>query len=74
MDAGARAEAERAGQDPDAFLAETVAQEPAAAARADALVAAALLLAEGDDPPEPPAVLAEAPSAVLDGPDDLAEQ
>jgi len=46
MDAGARAEAERAGQDPEEFLAETVAQERAAAARADALVAAALLLAE----------------------------
>ena len=87
MDAGARAEAERAGQDPDAFLAETVAQEPAAAARADTLVAAAILQARGDDPPQPPAVLArgddppqlpavlaEAPSAVLDGPDDLAEQ
>jgi GMP synthase-like glutamine amidotransferase len=98
MDAGARAEAERAGQDPDALLAETVAQEPAAKGRADLLVAAALLLARGDDPPETPAVLArgdtmptggsppgsrwpgtpavpdEPPSAVLDGPDDLAEQ
>jgi GMP synthase-like glutamine amidotransferase len=51
MDAGGREEAERAGQDPDALLAETVAQEPAAAARADVLVAAAILLARGDDPP-----------------------
>jgi GMP synthase-like glutamine amidotransferase len=59
--AGAGAEAERAGQDPGAFLAETVAQEPAAGARADQLVAAALLLARGDDPPEPPAVLASCP-------------
>ncbi len=98
MDAGARAEAERAGQDPDQFLAETLVQEPAARARADQLVAAALLLARGDDPPEPPAVLArgdtvpagghpraphgpeppavldEQSSAVLDGSDDLAEQ
>ena len=57
MDAGARAEAERAGQDPDEFLAETVTQEPAAAARADALVAAAILLAQRGDPAEPPAVL-----------------
>lgn len=42
---GGRAEAERAGQDPEEFLAATVAQEPAAAARADRLVAAALRLA-----------------------------
>jgi GMP synthase-like glutamine amidotransferase len=47
LDAGARAEAERAGQDPGALLAETVMQEPAARARADALVAAAVLLAQG---------------------------
>jgi GMP synthase-like glutamine amidotransferase len=46
LDAGARAEAERAGQNPERFLAETVAQEPAAAARADTLVAAAILLAQ----------------------------
>ena len=70
MDAGAREEAERAGQDPDALLAETVAQEPAARGRADLLVAAALWLARGDTVPagghprapagpEPPAVLAE---------------
>ncbi len=58
LDGGGRAEAERAGQDPDAFLAETVAQEPAARERADRLVAAALLLAQGGDSPELPAVLA----------------
>jgi GMP synthase-like glutamine amidotransferase len=46
LDAGGRAEAERAGQDPGRLLAETVAQEPAARERADRLVAAALLLAE----------------------------
>jgi GMP synthase-like glutamine amidotransferase len=46
LDAGARAEAERAGQNPERFLAETVAQEPAAAVRADTLVAAAILLAQ----------------------------
>jgi len=47
LDAGARAEAERAGQNPEQFLAETVAQEPAARTRADRLVAAAILLAQG---------------------------
>jgi GMP synthase-like glutamine amidotransferase len=46
MDAGGRQEAERAGQDPEEFLANTVAQEPAARARADLLVAGALRLAE----------------------------
>ena len=55
LDAGGRAEAVRAGQDPDALLAATVAQEPASAARADTLVAAAILLAQGTDPAEPPA-------------------
>ena len=45
LDAGAGERARQAGQDPDAFLAETVMQEPAARARADALVAAAVLLA-----------------------------
>ena len=44
---GGRAEAERAGQNPDALLAETMAEEPAAALRADRLVAAALRLAGG---------------------------
>lgn len=42
---GARAEAEKAGQDPDRFLAETLAQEPAARARADRLVHTAIRLA-----------------------------
>jgi GMP synthase-like glutamine amidotransferase len=70
MDAGAREEARRAGQDPEEFLADTVAQEPAARARAGLLVAAALRLAREDDPPEPPAVLARGdgfpePPAVL---------
>jgi GMP synthase-like glutamine amidotransferase len=44
---GGRAEAERAGQDADALLAHTVAEEPAAALRAVRLVAAALRLADG---------------------------
>lgn len=44
---GGRAEAERAGQDPDALLAQTLAAEPAAALRADRLVAAARRLAAG---------------------------
>jgi GMP synthase-like glutamine amidotransferase len=44
---GGRAEAERAGIDPDQLLAETHAAEPAAAHRADRLVAAALRLADG---------------------------
>ena len=43
---GGRAAAERAGQDPDALLAKTAAEEPAAALRADRLVAAALRLAD----------------------------
>jgi GMP synthase-like glutamine amidotransferase len=45
MGAGGREEAEHAGTDPDRFLAETLAQEPAARDRADALVASALLIA-----------------------------
>jgi GMP synthase-like glutamine amidotransferase len=59
LDAGAGERAREAGQDPDAFLAETVMQEPAAAARADLLVAGAILLAQGNDPQAPPAVLDE---------------
>jgi GMP synthase-like glutamine amidotransferase len=43
---GGRAEAEHAGQDPDALLAQTVAEEPAAKLRADRLVAAALRIAD----------------------------
>ncbi len=46
LDAGGREEAEQAGTDPDRFLAETVAQEPAARDRADILVASALLIAQ----------------------------
>jgi GMP synthase-like glutamine amidotransferase len=42
---GGRAEAERAGQDPDKLLAQTEAEEQRAAARADRLVGAALRLA-----------------------------
>ena len=45
LDAGGRADAERAGVDPDALVAETVAHEPAARARAHRLVAAAIELA-----------------------------
>jgi pimeloyl-ACP methyl ester carboxylesterase len=42
---------EKAGQDPARFLAQTIAQEPAAAQRADRLVAAALRLAAPGSPP-----------------------
>ncbi|HEY2578531.1 MAG TPA: gamma-glutamyl-gamma-aminobutyrate hydrolase family protein [Streptosporangiaceae bacterium] len=45
LEAGARAEAQQAGQDPDRFLAETAAAEPAARDRACTLVAAAIQLA-----------------------------
>jgi GMP synthase-like glutamine amidotransferase len=45
LDAGGRAEAAAAGVDPDRFLAETAAQEPAARDRAERLVAAALGIA-----------------------------
>jgi GMP synthase-like glutamine amidotransferase len=45
LDAGGRAEAREAGQDPDRFLAETAAAGPAARDRAYALVAAAIELA-----------------------------
>jgi GMP synthase-like glutamine amidotransferase len=45
MDGGGREEAEQAGTDPDQFLAQTLAEEPAARDRADALVASALLIA-----------------------------
>jgi GMP synthase-like glutamine amidotransferase len=46
LDAGGRQEALSAGLDPDSFLARTIAEEPAARARADRLVAAALRLAK----------------------------
>jgi hypothetical protein len=42
-----RAEAEQAGQDPDKLVAQTEAEEPYAAQRADRLVAAALRLGAG---------------------------
>jgi GMP synthase-like glutamine amidotransferase len=45
LDGGCRAEAQRAGQDPDDLLARTVAEEPAAARRAASLVETALRLA-----------------------------
>ena len=45
LDAGGRQEALSAGLDPDAFMAQTVAQEPAARMRADRLVSTALRLA-----------------------------
>jgi GMP synthase-like glutamine amidotransferase len=50
LDAGGREDAERHGVDVDRFLAQTYAEEPAARARADVLVASALLIAE----PAPP--------------------
>jgi GMP synthase-like glutamine amidotransferase len=50
MDAGGRAEAERAGVDPDRLLAETAAEEPAARDRAGRLVDAALRIAAGGAP------------------------
>jgi len=45
LEAGGRAEAAEAGQDPDELLAQTFAQEPDARQRADVLVATALRLA-----------------------------
>jgi GMP synthase-like glutamine amidotransferase len=45
LEAGGRAEAERAGVDPDRFLADTAAEEPAARDRAERLVATALRIA-----------------------------
>jgi GMP synthase-like glutamine amidotransferase len=47
LDAGAEERARQAGQDPDAFLAETVMQEPAAAGRAHQRGAGARFLAQG---------------------------
>jgi GMP synthase-like glutamine amidotransferase len=45
LDAGGRAEIAANGQDPDLLLAQTIAEQPAASARADRLVAAALRIA-----------------------------
>jgi GMP synthase-like glutamine amidotransferase len=50
LEVGGREEAEQAGTDPDAFLAETYAEEPAARERADTLVASALLIAHHPAP------------------------
>ena len=47
LDAGGRAEIAANGQDPDAMLAQTIAEEPGAAARADRLVDTALRIAAG---------------------------
>ena len=49
LDSGGRAEAAAAGVDPDEFLAQTAAEEPAAKQRAAALVATALRLAQASD-------------------------
>jgi GMP synthase-like glutamine amidotransferase len=46
LEVGGREEAQQTGTDPDAFLAETYAEEPAARERADTLVASALLIAQ----------------------------
>jgi GMP synthase-like glutamine amidotransferase len=48
MEAGAREQSARAGQEPDAFLAKTIAEEPAARARADVLVGSALWFARSE--------------------------
>ena len=45
LDAGGRAEIAANGQDPDRLLAQTIAEEPGAAARAAQLVASALRIA-----------------------------
>ena len=45
---GGLAEAQKAGQDPDKLIAQTEAEEPEAARRADRLVAAALRIAHGN--------------------------
>ena len=50
LDMGGREDAERHGVDADRFLAQTYAEEPAARARADALVASALLIADQAGP------------------------
>jgi len=51
LDAGGRTEIGAAGLDPDRLLAQTIAEEPEAAARADRLVASALrIAAEARDP------------------------
>jgi GMP synthase-like glutamine amidotransferase len=54
LDAGARAEVAGAGLDPDRLLAQTIAEEPAARARAGRLVATALALAAAGSPARAP--------------------
>jgi hypothetical protein len=46
LNASGREEVKQAGTDPDQFLAETFAQEPAARDRADTIVASALLISQ----------------------------
>jgi GMP synthase-like glutamine amidotransferase len=53
LEVGGREEAEQAGTDPDRFLAQTYAEEPAARERADTLVASALLIAQQSAPLTP---------------------
>jgi GMP synthase-like glutamine amidotransferase len=58
LESGGRTEIEQAGRDPDQILAQTIAEEPAAKARADHLVATALRLAGAPREPKgavPPA-------------------
>jgi len=50
LSVGGLEEAEQAGVDPDRFVADTIAQEPAARDRADRLVASALLIAQQQIP------------------------
>jgi GMP synthase-like glutamine amidotransferase len=50
LDAGGHRDAERAGLDPDRFVADTIREEPAARERADRLVAAALDLPDAEVP------------------------
>jgi GMP synthase-like glutamine amidotransferase len=50
LDAGGRKEIEEAGRDPDRILAQTIAEEPGARARAGRLVAAALSIARAAGP------------------------
>jgi GMP synthase-like glutamine amidotransferase len=50
LEDGGREEAARTGTDPDRFLAQTYAEEPAARGRADTLVASALLIAQQSAP------------------------
>ena len=55
LESGGRAEIERAGRDPDRILAQTIAEEPQAKARADRLVATSLHICGGESQPGGPA-------------------